>query len=83
MNANVTISGNSLRDGRQTSSPEAGVCRLCGGLMKRESVFDLVENETEFMAARCLQCGDVVDPVILMNRSGKGVLSGSTGRARH
>ena len=53
------------------------------GLMNAESVFDLVENEIEFMSARCLQCGDIVDPVILMNRSGKGVLSSRTGRARH
>lgn len=62
---------------------EAFRCSRCGGLMKRESVFDLVENEIEFKAARCIQCGDIVDPVILMNRSGKGVLSGSSGRARH
>lgn len=80
---NAHVSGNSHRDGCPTSSPEAGVCCRCGGLMKRESVFDLVENEIEFMSARCLQCGDVVDPVILMNRSGKRVLSNSTGRARH
>jgi hypothetical protein len=58
-------------------------CGRCGGLMKTEPVFDLVENEIEFMAARCIQCGDIVDPVILMNRSGKVVLSSSTGRARH
>lgn len=58
-------------------------CGRCGGFMKTESVFDLVENETEFMAARCIQCGDVVDPVILMNRSEKRGVSSSTGRARH
>lgn len=63
-----------------THNPE-GCCR-CGGFMHREPVVDSVENELEFMAARCLQCGDVVDPVILMNRSGKQVLSSSTGRSR-
>ncbi len=77
------VSGNSHRVGCSTSSLEDGMCCRCGGLMKSESVFDLVENEIEFMSARCLQCGDIVDPVILMNRSGKGVLSSSTGRARH
>lgn len=66
-----------------TLHSESSRCGRCGGLMKTEAVFDLVENETEFMAARCLQCGDVVDPVILMNRSGKRMLSSSTGRARH
>jgi DNA-directed RNA polymerase subunit RPC12/RpoP len=64
-------------------SIESYRCGRCGGLMKAESVFDLAENETEFMAARCIQCGDVVDPVILMNRSEKRGVSSSTGRARH
>lgn len=51
--------------------------------MARESVFDLVENEIEFRSARCLQCGDIVDPVILMNRFGEGVLGRSSEGARH
>lgn len=80
---NVHLIGNSHMFERQTVTHETGGCCRCGGFMYREPVVDSVENEMEFMAARCLQCGDVVDPVILMNRSGKGVLSGSTGRARH
>lgn len=75
--------GNSYLEGCPTSSQEPDACCRCGGLMKSESVFELVENEIEFMSARCLQCGDIVDPVILMNRSGKGLLSSRTGRARH
>jgi len=74
---------NNPRDSEQNVNVESFQCGRCGGLMKTESVFDLVENEIEFMAARCLQCGDIVDPVILMNRAGKGVLSSSSGRARH
>lgn len=62
---------------------ETSRCSRCGGLMKTEPVFDLVENEIEFIAARCIQCGELVDPVILMNRSGKGMLGRSTGRPRH
>ncbi len=80
---NAHINGNTHLDGCPTSSPGSDVCCRCGGLMASESVFDLVENEIEFRSARCLQCGDIVDPVILMNRSGKGVLSSRTGRARH
>lgn len=80
---NVHLIGNSNSVESQTVTREPGGCCRCGGFMYRESVVDSVENEMEFMAARCLQCGDVVYPVILMNRSGKGVLSGSTGRARH
>ena len=56
-------------------------CR-CGGLVQTEPVVALVENEIGFMAARCIQCGDIVDPVFLMNRSGKIALS-SSGRVRH
>ena len=78
------VNGNSHLEGCPTTSrQDPDACCRCGGLMKAESVFDLVENEIEFMSARCLQCGDIVDPVILMNRSGKSVLSRSSGRARH
>lgn len=76
-----------LENHHPDSSPDSNIesfrCSRCGGLMKTERVFDLVETEIEFMGARCIQCGDIVDPVILMHRSGKGVLSSSTGRARH
>ncbi len=71
------------RGSGQNENVESFRCGRCGGLMKTERVFDLVETEIEFMAARCIQCGDIVDPVILMHRSGKGVLSSNTGRARH
>ena len=77
------VNGNSHLEGCQTFSQGPDACCRCGGLMKAESIFDLVENEIEFMSARCLQCGDIVDPVILMNRSGKGLMSSRTGRARH
>ncbi len=81
------MKGHLLENKPRSSSPNANKesvhCYRCGGLMKTEPVFDLVENEIEFMSARCIQCGDIVDPVILMNRSGKGGLSTSTGRARH
>jgi len=75
--------GKNPRGSGQNENVESFRCGRCGGLMKTERVFDLVETEIEFMAARCIQCGDIVDPVILMHRSGKGVLSNSTGRARH
>ena len=81
------MKGHFLENNHRGSNPndnmESFRCCRCGGLMKTEPVFDLVENEIEFMAARCIQCGDVVDPVILMNRSGKVALSSSSGRARH
>lgn len=44
-------------------------CRKCGGLLVDEDVFALHDEETDFLSQRCIQCGNVVDPVILQNRS--------------
>ena len=45
-------------------------CNRCGGLMVTDFSMDLLFciGETEFVAKRCVQCGEVVDPVILRNR---------------
>ncbi len=45
-------------------------CIRCGGLMVTDFSMDLLFciGETEFGATRCVQCGEVVDPVILKNR---------------
>jgi hypothetical protein len=46
------VNGNSHLEGCPTSSQRPDACCRCGGLMKSESVFDLVENEIEFMWIR-------------------------------
>ena len=45
-------------------------CARCGGLMVGDFCMDLLNStgELEFAAKRCVQCGTVVDPVILHNR---------------
>jgi Pyruvate/2-oxoacid:ferredoxin oxidoreductase delta subunit len=45
-------------------------CTRCGGLMVQDYCLDVLGNigESEFAAKRCVQCGEVVDPVILRNR---------------
>jgi hypothetical protein len=45
-------------------------CTRCGGLMVTDFHMDLLFciGETEFAAKRCVQCGEIVDPVILRNR---------------
>jgi hypothetical protein len=45
-------------------------CTRCGGLMVREFCTDLLNSngELDCSIARCVQCGDVVDPVIRRNR---------------
>ena len=46
------------------------ICTRCGGLLVNELSIDLwsCTNELEHGARRCMQCGDVIDAVILRNR---------------
>jgi hypothetical protein len=46
------------------------MCTRCGGFMVTDFYMDLLFciGETKFAAQRCVQCGEVVDPVILRNR---------------
>ncbi len=46
------------------------ICSRCGGLMVSDFCMDLLNStgELEFAAQRCVQCGEVVDPVIQRNR---------------
>jgi hypothetical protein len=52
------------------TSLDAGSCRRCGGLMVADRYIDLLDDtgKIEFVANRCIQCGDVVDQTILRNR---------------
>jgi hypothetical protein len=45
-------------------------CWRCGGLLVDEQCFDLLSDSghLDFRAQRCVQCGELVDPVILRNR---------------
>jgi hypothetical protein len=57
---------------RVGSSPVSheSTCTRCGGLMVSDFCMDLLSStgELEFAAKRCVQCGEVVDPVIQRNR---------------
>jgi len=50
--------------------PHESTCTRCGGLMVDDLCMDLLNSfgESKFVAKRCVQCGEVVDPVILSNR---------------
>jgi hypothetical protein len=56
----------------RTDSPafHHGICVRCGGFMVSEFCMDLLNSagELEIETLRCVQCGEVVDPVILQNR---------------
>lgn len=46
-------------------------CLRCEGMLIPESLFDLLDNSGEMRrwAFRCIQCGDVVDSLILKHRT--------------
>ncbi len=45
-------------------------CFRCGGFLVSEYCFDLLETgDIDICTWRCLQCGDLVDSVILQNRN--------------
>lgn len=45
-------------------------CRRCGGMLVNEQCMDLAESASgySFWGSRCIQCGDIIDPLILQNR---------------
>jgi hypothetical protein len=45
-------------------------CWRCRGLLVTEQCFDLLSDSghLDFWAWRCVQCGELIDPVILRNR---------------
>ena len=52
------------------------ICTRCGGLLVKELSIDLwrCTSELECGARRCVQCGDVIDVVILRNRRTRLIL---------
>ncbi len=57
-------------ESKQTDISQSDSCRRCGGILVHEQCIDLAGSEGgyRFWASRCIQCGDLVDPVILRNR---------------
>ena len=54
----------------QSMKVKEATCPRCQGFMAPESCFNLNYDagEMEILAWRCLQCGELIDPVILQNR---------------
>jgi hypothetical protein len=64
------IMARAFREKTRTEITFESTCDRCGGLMVTDFCMDLLFciGETEFAAKRCVQCGEIVDPVILRNR---------------
>lgn len=48
--------------------PAGDRCRRCGGLTVPEIFPDMEAGRGATVALRCVQCGDVIDHIILTNR---------------
>lgn len=61
----------SLGVGGASVEDQSSSCPRCGGLFIKESLFDLYDETGQMRrwAIRCVQCGDVVDSLILKNRT--------------
>lgn len=64
-------------------------CPRCGGLLVTDQCLDLQDDsgQLDFWGRRCVQCGEVIDPVILQNRRrqlpvGRGANTGGSGILR-
>ena len=45
-------------------------CARCGGMMVGETCMDIFSDyeDFQFKAQHCIQCGELIDPFILLNR---------------
>ena len=66
----VTITPDTINESKACAEMQHVDCPRCGGLMVPDRFIDLLDDTgiLEFMAARCVSCGEVLDPVILQNR---------------
>ena len=68
MNASTTLTS-TARANMQYSAGDR--CQRCSGYMANEMCTDLQSDSgySTFWVSRCIQCGNIVDEVILRNRS--------------
>ncbi len=66
-----------IQDQRLGAYQDMHTCNRCGGLLIREGLFDLFDDTGHMRrwARRCVQCGDIVDSLILKHRMGVGLPS--------
>lgn len=67
----IAFSANDLKKQNSTRWKQlasATRCSRCGGLMVAESCGDFWDDTENMALRRCVQCGELLDPVILQNR---------------
>lgn len=71
------VTSNNIHSQGLDANQTMHTCTRCGGLLIREGLFDLFDDTGQMRrwARRCVQCGDIVDPLILKRRMGEGLPS--------
>ena len=57
-------------------------CARCGGLIVKESVYDREGSSQVVLMDRCLQCGNIEDPVSARNRAQVKLSPSEKGKVR-
>jgi hypothetical protein len=70
MNVTMSVPSETTHRSMPSAADHCESCFRCGGLLVEERCMDIGESLGGywFMAMRCVQCGDIVDEVILRNR---------------
>ena len=84
----INVQGERNLSMSSSTEPIDRICARCGGLLVPHICTDLQNSpiELDITTRRCVQCGDVIDPVILNNRQNRhgspiGLSSRSPSRA--
>lgn len=79
----VEFAADTLKEADDIVSTER--CSRCGGLLVAEECVDHLDDtgRLRFQALRCVQCGELVDPLILRHRQGGAEVNPARRRARH
>lgn len=57
-------------------------CTRCGGLIVKEPVYDMEGSSQLVLMDRCLQCGNIEDPVSARNRANSSLAAAQKGKVR-
>ena len=78
------IQPRSQEEGRFSEYLKGHSCSRCGGMFIRESLLDLFDDTGQIWrwGLRCVQCGNVVDPVILKHRTNADLPNPKNNRRR-
>ncbi len=71
MNTSNRVFLNTQADPDRDASQNVATCTRCAGLLIREGLFDLFSEtgDRHQWAWRCVQCGNIVDALILKHRT--------------